>query len=125
MKVRFYIYIFRGKTGQIALSEMEHVADLEVERGDDLAAMLNAQLPAFLKQHGLRQFIPLKRPSMDQHEDGSFSVCYYMNQKAHDIVYSAYPEFVMMPNAGVLQELDDLYDQHGLDGWDDPRVHVD
>ena len=125
MKYSFHIYIFEGKTGRIDPKEMEHVADLEVPDEDELSDALNQHLSRFLRDHGLYRFIPLKKPSMEERDDGTASVCYYHNQKAHDIVYQAYPEWIMMPNAAIEQELNELYAWHGLEGWTDPRVHAD
>lgn len=107
---------------------MEHVCDVDLDaidgHPDRLSDALNAELRPFLRQHSLQQFIPLKRASVEHHDDGNMSLCYYHNQLAHDIVYKAYPEWIMMPSAEIEAELNALYESHGLDGWTDDRVHA-
>lgn len=77
-----------------------------------------------MKKHNLYQFIPLRRPTIDDEKDNTISICYYHNQNIYDIVYSNYPEYIMYPNIIIESQLDELYEAHGLAGWYDSRSNI-
>ena len=127
----FLFYIFDGKTGQINLDEMILVGKFNLDNTveDDeyfekLQEELNSRLRPFLEEQNIIKFIPLKNPSIEINDD-FVSVCYYHNKKAYDIIFSNYPKYIMMPNAQIEHDLNQLYYNHGLhDGWYDYRCNT-
>ena len=133
MEHKFLFYIWDGKTGQILEDEMLLVGSALIDKDnfntngeyfEEISEKFNSNLRQFLIDQNIKHFIPLKNPSIEFYDD-CVTICYYHNKKAYDIIYQYYPEYIMMPNAVIEAELNELYFRHGLDeGWYDHRSNV-
>lgn len=84
----------------------------------------NSRLRKFLVKNNIRQFVPKRRPTIETDARGTVSICYYHNKLQYDIIYSAFPDYIMSPVAPLMERLDELYEAHGLEGWYDSRSNV-
>lgn len=130
MKHQFYMFIFDKNTtnGPINEKDMLLMGETNIDVNiinyfAELSNKINDILRDFLIKNNIRHFIPLRKPTMEEHED-LITICYYHNSVMYDIIYSNYPEYVMVPIPPIYEKLEELYALHHLDGWYDARSNI-
>lgn len=130
MLYKFYFYIYdshKPPETKISLDTMLFVGEATIDSDSDIPTAYNSLLREFLIKNNIRQFVPLKRPSIEfcESESGHYAtICYYHNKTAYDNIYRLYPDYICMPTAPLEEQFHALYLAHGLTGWYDPRSNT-
>ena len=130
MLYKFYLYKYEKEklpeTGEIELktSDMMFVGSAELETLDECGDVFNSKLRQFLIDNGIKQFLPIKRPSLEEGET-ECSICYYHDNDWYNYIYHSLPEDSGLIMAPMITSIyDSKYNAYGLNGWWDPRAHT-
>lgn len=91
----------------VLLDQDQQTDDSEVAKV--IVEKVRLAMPGFLQREKLRQFVPLKRPSLESRE-GVFEVIFYHDDELHDQI------FTTTSAASLPSDLSELYVQNGFPG---------